>query len=201
MQSRIVCFGDSNTYGYDPRDYCGGRLEKAVRWTGRLDALADWEILNFGLDGREIPHTEAELRAFEMVLARSAPFAVLTVMLGTNDLFQMPQPDAEKITARMETLLRRALAHPAMRENGARLLLLAPPALDLCGGAAEQRLSECALQLGERYRALAARLAISFADAGAWGITLSCDGVHFSEAGHAVFARRVDAALHRLLDV
>ena len=24
---KVICFGDSNTYGYDPRGYLGGRYE------------------------------------------------------------------------------------------------------------------------------------------------------------------------------
>lgn len=32
----ILCYGDSNTYGYDPREPLGGRYPTAVRWTGRL---------------------------------------------------------------------------------------------------------------------------------------------------------------------
>ncbi len=28
----IICFGDSNTYGYDPRGYFGGRYEADNRW-------------------------------------------------------------------------------------------------------------------------------------------------------------------------
>ena len=33
---KILCFGDSNTYGFDPRGYLGGRYPVTVRWTGRL---------------------------------------------------------------------------------------------------------------------------------------------------------------------
>ena len=29
---RLLCFGDSNTYGYDPRSYLGGRYGETVRW-------------------------------------------------------------------------------------------------------------------------------------------------------------------------
>ena len=36
MGKRILCLGDSNTYGYDPRSYVGGRYPETVRWTGRL---------------------------------------------------------------------------------------------------------------------------------------------------------------------
>ena len=28
----IICFGDSNTYGYDPRGYFGGRYGADCRW-------------------------------------------------------------------------------------------------------------------------------------------------------------------------
>ena len=31
MRQKILCYGDSNTYGYDPRAYLGGRYPKAVR--------------------------------------------------------------------------------------------------------------------------------------------------------------------------
>ena len=34
----IICFGDSNTYGYDPRSYLGGRYDAGSRW---VDILAE----------------------------------------------------------------------------------------------------------------------------------------------------------------
>lgn len=33
----ILCYGDSNTYGYNPVD--GSRWDKSIRWTGRLQEL------------------------------------------------------------------------------------------------------------------------------------------------------------------
>ncbi len=39
MGRRILCFGDSNTYGYDPRSYLGGRYPASVRWTALLKTL------------------------------------------------------------------------------------------------------------------------------------------------------------------
>lgn len=32
----LLCYGDSNTYGFDPRSYFGGRYPAEVRWTHRL---------------------------------------------------------------------------------------------------------------------------------------------------------------------
>jgi len=29
---KLILFGDSNTYGYDPRGFLGGRYPEKVRW-------------------------------------------------------------------------------------------------------------------------------------------------------------------------
>ena len=33
---RVCCFGDSNTYGYDPRSFLGGRYAAENRWVDIL---------------------------------------------------------------------------------------------------------------------------------------------------------------------
>lgn len=50
---RLLCFGDSNTYGYAPYD---GRYAAAIRWSGILaERLApDWQLIEAGLNGRTI---------------------------------------------------------------------------------------------------------------------------------------------------
>lgn len=61
MSRKIVCFGDSNTYGYDPRSYLGGRYPESVRWTGLLKATG-WEVWNEGEKGRSIPRSGEEIQ-------------------------------------------------------------------------------------------------------------------------------------------
>ncbi|HVO37470.1 MAG TPA: hydrolase, partial [Spirochaetia bacterium] len=48
----VMCFGDSNTWGYDPAT--GGRFGRAVRWTGVLQAALgnDYVVIEEGLNGR-----------------------------------------------------------------------------------------------------------------------------------------------------
>ena len=46
-----------------------------------------------------------------------------------------------------------------------------------------------------RKRSLARKLGVGFADAGARGVELAFDGVHFSGAGHRLFARGMLQAL------
>ena len=45
----VICFGDSNTYGYDPRGYFGGRYDGDNRWVDILAAETGWTISNLSL--------------------------------------------------------------------------------------------------------------------------------------------------------
>ena len=50
---RIRCFGDSNTYGFDPRGYLGGR--HAMPWPEALARRTGFQVVNDGMNGRMIP--------------------------------------------------------------------------------------------------------------------------------------------------
>ena len=76
---KILCIGDSNTYGYDPRSYIGSRYPEEVRWAGRLRGH---EVINCGLNGMTVPRDHKRQLG---LLALHEPDLV-TVMLGTNDL-------------------------------------------------------------------------------------------------------------------
>ena len=49
---KILCYGDSNTYGYIPETF--GRYTKNERWTGILSELLspEYEILEQGMNNR-----------------------------------------------------------------------------------------------------------------------------------------------------
>lgn len=192
---KILCFGDSNTCGYDPRSFGGGRYPERTRWTGLLNRPPEWEIVNCGENGREIPRRESELEQAARLLDRIGP-DLLLVMLGGNDLLTHPEFSAEDVTARMEVFLTQVPRHPAAGSRNAGLLLIAPPPMKPGAWVAEERLLTQSARLGGCYEGLARRLGIGFADAGAWDIPLAFDGVHFSEEGHRHFAGR----LRRILD-
>lgn len=165
----VICYGDSNTYGYDPRSYFGGRYDADCRWVDILAAKTGWTIRNEGMNGREIPPGSISV---------PENTDLLVIMLGTNDLLQGYR--VEKIAERMESFLT-----GLPREK---LLLIAPPPMKLGEWVPDQAKIEQSKQMVEAYRALAERLNIRFADAGRWNISLAYDGVHFTEAGHRAFA-------------
>ena len=92
MAGTIICYGDSNTYGYDPCTLMSGdQYPEQNRWTGILESETDWKIENHGICGRCIPHTGSQIRfACEQLKAwqdKDAP-VWMWIMLGTNDLLQ-----------------------------------------------------------------------------------------------------------------
>lgn len=184
---RILCFGDSNTYGFDPRSFLGERYPAEVRWPERLAGLTGWEVRNEGMNGREIPHRPGELdRAAALITGGAWDAAV--IFLGSNDLLQGCSP--EEAAGRMEVLLDRL--------EGAPVVLLAPLPMTAGTWVTEERLIPDSRELGERYRALAERRGIRFADPAGWGVETLFDGVHFSEAGHRAFTEGIRRELEGL---
>lgn len=200
MSYKIICFGDSNTYGYDARGFMGGRLSKNARWTGLLDEDSDLEIVNCGENGREIPTDRWDLGDLDAILDREAPFDLLVIMLGSNDLLTMYRSGISKITQRMARLLYHILDHPSIDNEPSRILLIAPPPTDLGRidpmAANYDRISS---EFGSAYGSLAATAGVHFVDAGQWNIELGHDGVHFTEKGHRTFAEHMRVVLKEIL--
>ena len=167
----VICFGDSNTYGYDPRGYFGGRYDADSRWVDILAMETGWSISNMGQNGREIPSA---------ALAFPADTDLLIVMLGTNELLQGRSP--KQATERLE----RFLAGTSLDRS--KILLIAPPPMVMGEWVTSQQLVDDSHTFARLCQALAERLGIRFADAGKWDIPLAYDGVHFTEQGHKAFA-------------
>ena len=59
MAYKIICYGDSNTYG--ACGFVGGRHHADIRWTGILQNSGLYDVVNLGENGREIPSDQWEL--------------------------------------------------------------------------------------------------------------------------------------------
>ena len=165
----IICYGDSNTWGYDPREPLGGRYDKC--WVDLLAEQTHWTVINQGENGREVPKDAVDF---------PNQTDLLSVMLGTNDLLQFWTPAAA--AEKMGHFLKQ-LAIP--REK---ILLIAPPPMVFGAWVEDQELIDDSRELAAQYRKLASELDIPFADAGEWDIEIGYDGVHFTENGHRDFA-------------
>lgn len=181
---RILCFGDSNTYGYDPRGFLGGRYGAEDRWVDLLAKQTGHEVVNAGTNGREIPRNPYALR----LRIEHAPVDIFLVMLGTNNLLQ--GATAKEVATSMEVFLTPLL--PRCKQ----ILLVAPPPMKRGAWVPTDELVAESICLAEEYKLLAEKLNIPFVDTRHWNIELTFDGVHFTESGHHVFAEKLGKELH-----
>ena len=175
---KIICFGDSNTYGYDPRGFFGGQYD--APWPDILSEKLGCTVLNWGENGREIPAKTVDF---------PADTDLLVIMLGTNDLLQFWTPEAacEKMEHFLESL--------ALERQ--KILLMAPPPMKFGEWVLDQELIDDSITLAKHYKALAERLGTQFADAGEWNVPLAYDGVHLTEEGHRAFAKGLMEYIHK----
>lgn len=125
MKKKIIFYGDSNTYGYDPANYLTGRYEKEHIWTYMLkDKLgAGWMVMNEGMNGRQLPKRKEELEYVKILLNRLDRRDYFVIMLGTNDILLTLNPDARRAEERMEYFMSWISSRPDHPE----LILIAPP--------------------------------------------------------------------------
>ena len=170
----ILCYGDSNTLGWDPRSFFGDLYE--LPWPVLLSEHPAHQVRIDAACGREIPKGR-------VVFPKDTELLIL--MLGTNDLLQ--GANAGEIARRMDLFLS-TVSCPEV-------LLLAPPPLGRGEWVSDERLIARSSRLAEEYRLLAQDRGIRFLDAGEWDIPLAFDGVHFTEEGHRRFAEKLEEEL------
>lgn len=114
---------------------------------------------------------------------------LLIIMLGTNDLLQ--GRSLQEISFKMDRFLSGITIPPE------RILLVAPPPMRYGEWVQNKALIERSNLLAQEYRSIAGKRGIRFADAGAWNVDITFDGVHFTESGHKAFAEGLRKELKR----
>lgn len=132
---QILCYGDSNTWGYWGNDWT--RFPFEDRWPGRLEMLMgkDYRVIEEGLCSRTIvmedsvqPHRSG-LRYLQPCLMSQFPLDYLIVMLGTNDTKRRYGISAQEIGLAMEELLKTVLGFFHWTGARTKFLLIAPAPL------------------------------------------------------------------------
>jgi lysophospholipase L1-like esterase len=199
----VLCFGDSNTWGYDAKATLEAgyivRHPAHVRWTGILSQRLGegYRVVEEGQNGRttvwEDPHAVAPRNGravLPILLESQKPIDLVIMMLGTNDLkthYHCPVADIGNAIALLSKMILRSDAGLA---NGApQLLIVSPPAVgdlsqmpELASRLEQGR--EKSLALPAQYAAHAKLLGVPFFNAQT--VTEPCkeDGLHLDADSH-----------------
>ena len=123
---RILCFGDSNTYGYAPD---GQRYEADSIWPGIMGKLLGdrFEVIADGKNGRTIAFDDPYMEGcngmldIEASLEANAPLDLVVLMLGTNDLKKYFDATPAQIAQNLK-----AMCELIRQKTDAKLLIASP---------------------------------------------------------------------------
>ena len=185
---KVLFYGDSNTYGFDPRGFLGMRYPEEIRWTSRVrdHFKGKYEIIEEGQNGRCLPDLPQEEEYLKRITAQLTKEDILFVMLGTNDILLTDHPDADAAIRKMETFTNWLInnkSHPK--------IIVAGPVPISDGSFDMQIYHDESIRMNAGFESICKGKGISYFDAADWDISLAYDGVHFSEEGSRKFADEV----------
>jgi lysophospholipase L1-like esterase len=204
----VLCFGDSNTWGYDP--VTKKRFPGNVRWTGVLQAAlgSGFRVIEEGLNGRTtvwedpVEGDKMGRRHLMPTLESQAPLDLVILMLGTNDTKRRYSAPAVDIASGLGVLLDIVARSTAGREDKAPpVLVVAPVPLTKLtefapmfeGGAEKSRM------LAPLYAEVAKTHGCPFFDAGKVIACSDADGLHFEASAHKALGEALAREVKKIL--
>ncbi len=191
MRKRILCFGDSNTWGYIPET--GERYTEEIRWTGILEKeLGDsFRVIEEGLNGRTTVFSDlmeperCGITHLLPVILSQLPLDYMIVMLGTNDAKSHFHVNATEIGYGMEEVILKIRHILYVRNSAAKVVLVSPvPIKEAEDAMFDEESAGKTRELASIYRAIAEQWGCLFFDAGSVVKEPGEDGIHMTENGH-----------------
>jgi len=198
----ILCFGDSNTWGYDPLKE--QRYSLTERWTGilRQELGSDYWVVEEGLNGRTtvwpdpIEGYKSGKEYLIPCITSHKPIDLVIIMLGTNDLkarFSLTADDIARGAGVLVKMVQQSDAGPNEQAPGVLLITPAPIqdtsqtrfAEMFAGAEAKSR------RLSEHFRRVAGETGCFSLDAGAVVTSSTIDGIHLEAGEHLKLGRAV----------
>ncbi len=204
----IVCFGDSNTWGFNPAN--GTRYSMKERWGSLLreELGSDYYVLEEGHNGRttvfDDPVGEYKSGKNYIIpcIESHGPVDLVIILLGTNDLkarFSLTAVDIANGAGMLVKMVQRSNAGPGAKAP--RVILIAPPPIKELGVYAEafEGGAKKSYKLSERYKTVAEQLGCDFLDASQIIESSDIDGIHLEVSEHKKLAAAVAEKVHEIM--
>ena len=194
---RILCFGDSLTWGFDP--VTRQRFDEGSRWPRVMGRLLGegYEIIEEGQNGRTIATedpAEGEKNGLSYIgpcIESHSPLDIVIIMLGSNDCKRKFSYSSMDIAGEMQIMLEKVKSYNGFRcQNRFKIILVSPPLIspaisdswlgDCFGYENSCRLSS---ELASWYKQLSEMYDTGFIDASEYTKASDADGCHL-DAGN-----------------
>ncbi len=209
MKKRILCFGDSNTWGAIA---CGdgARYPEGVRWTSVLSQQLgeEYVIIEEGQNGRTsvwddpIENRMAGITYLWPCLESHSPLDLVILMLGTNDTKPYFSVNEKNIADSVGRLAIMAMQSPFGRKKELPVLMVAP--IQIINpvpfkGIFDMRSEKISKNFGETFAEVAKQIGCAFLDASLYAKPDTADGVHMDKHGHRMLAEAISAKVKEIL--
>jgi len=212
---RILCFGDSNTWGYIPGKRT--RFSPNVRWTGVAQKLLgdEYLLIEEGLNGRTTVYDnpckpwERGIDMLPGTLLSHSPLDLVIIMLGTNDLVRTDAfGAAEGVRALVERTYEmhkpdRIKPYPVFADQP-RILIVSPilmhDVLHEHDGERHRRAPEESQKFARLYKNIAYEMQTEFMDASLYAAPSPVDGIHMDENSHQRLGEAMAAKIREIFE-
>lgn len=136
---KILCYGDSNTWGWVPSSMGTKRYDINNRWPSVMQNILgeEYKIIEEGLGARttmfDDPRPEFSLRngaeTLPIILDSHSPLSLVIIMLGTTDSKEMLNLSAQDITEGMRKLIKIVKNHKNLDGCLSPKILIVVPAI------------------------------------------------------------------------
>lgn len=202
---KILCFGDSNTFGFNPIN--GLRFSKEIRWTGVLQSLcgSDYEIVEAGCNNRTCFRNNPEGKKYTggEILPEylKSDFDIVILGLGANDLQRQYRTSIEELKYGMENLVSLVQA----KSNKIHIIILSPSVIGekvlssrIFSFLFDETSIEKSKSVAVIYREIANINNCKFVDLEQLVKPSDIDGLHYDEVGHQRIANELYGIISNL---
>ncbi len=208
----ILCYGDSNTYGYVPET--GMRYPRDIRYPGRLqDLLGDeYAVVEEGCNGRTTIHDDPidgwknGLDYLKPCLHSHRPIDIVILMLGSNDLKDTFHLSAMEIADGAGILVDVIKEYTKERQGFIpKIILVSPPEIgpgiksSPFFGAFYEDAIERSRQFPAQYKRVAEEKGCIFFNAAEYIHPSEYDSLHLTPEGHKVLAEKLSEIVKEIV--
>lgn len=194
---KILCYGDSNTFGYNPFD--SSRFDEKTRWTALLQENlgSDFEIIEEGAcDRTGIADNDkgflySAQRHFPKMITKTKDVDLLILAIGTNDLQYKYDLTIHQFENGLEKLIVTA-------KNNVRRIILIPPVIlheNVLEGFFKFQFDETSVskskKIGKFYRKLSNIYGLDYFDLNDFVKPSNADGLHYDSEGHKIISTKL----------
>lgn len=207
-KKRILCFGDSNTWGYVPNTN-HQRYDDNFRYPKVLQTLlgAYYEVIEEGLNSRTLisddlrPGKEGRNGSTYLIpcIDTHDPIDLIILMLGTNELKHSYEKTPAEIANCFEEYFIKVILNrkPQTKNTPPEILIVSPPKIDENFDYAKERFingAQKSIILNDLYKKIADKYNSDFVSS--IDLAVGADGVHLTKESHNELAKRLSEKIN-----